>query len=124
MRSLFALLVLIGLAVPAAAEEPRIDVDKLPIDFARIRQALKDDTFREERDGLNLRYFLSINAPAPPLNIVVNPDGNDSWLVGPVPHTAPTHKEFMEFVTPQEWRPAVPDVGALFKWLSERASKK
>jgi hypothetical protein len=124
MRTLFALLLLIVFAAPAAAEEPRIDADKLPIDIARITKELKSITFREERDGLRLRYYLNINAPAPPLNIVINPDGTDSWLVGPVPHTAPTHKEFMDFVTPQEWRPAVPDVGALVKWLADKANKK
>ena len=124
MRSLFALLMLIGLAVPAAAEEPRIDVDKLPIDISRITQELKSVTFREERDGLRLRYFLNISAQAPPLNIVINPDGTDSWLVGPVPHTAPTHKEFMEFVTPQQWRTPPADLSALFRWLAEKASKK
>lgn len=124
MRSLFAFLLLFSLTSPAAADEPHIDVDKLPIDIARITQELKSVTVLEERDGLRLRYFLNINAPAPPLNIVINPDGTDSWLVGPVPHTAPTHREFMEFVTPQQWRTPPADLGALFTWLAEKASKK
>lgn len=125
MKKLFgAIIVLFSLAVPAGAEEPRIDVDKLPIDVARIKEALKDTTFREERDGLRLRYFLNITAPAPPLNIVINPDGTDSWLVGPVPHTAPTHKEFMDFVTPQQFRTPPADLTALLRWLAEKTSKK
>jgi hypothetical protein len=124
MRSLLVLVVMLSLAAPAAAEEPRIDVDKLPIDIARITEALQESTFREERDGLRLRYFLNINAQAPPLNIVINPDGRDSWLVGPVPHTAPTHKELMDFVTPQEFRTPAIDLAALQQWLADKSSKK
>ena len=126
MRSLLTLLMLMVIGVPVAAEEPRIDVDRLPIDIERIKLGLRNVTFLEDHDGLRLRYFLSISAEAPPLNIIINPDGTDSWLVGPVPYTAPTHKEFMEFVTPQEWRhlAAVPDIGAVLKWLADKASKK
>jgi hypothetical protein len=125
MTKLFgSIVMLLSLAVPAAAEEPRIDVDKLPIDIARIKHALHETSFREERDGLRLRYFLNISAQAPPLNIVINPDGRDSWLVGPVPHTAPTHKEFMDFVTPQEFRTPPADLTALLRWLADKASKK
>ena len=125
MKKLFgAMTLLLSLAAPAAAEKPRIDVDRLPIDIARIRQGLREATFREEREGLNLRYFVSIYAQAPPLNLVINPDGKDSWLVGPVPHTAPTHKEFMDFWTPQEFRSPAMDFTTLLKWLAERAAKK
>jgi hypothetical protein len=121
MKALLAFIALLSLAAPAASDEPRINVDKLPIDIQRITKDLKSASFREERDGLRLRSFLSISAPAPPLNIVIAADGRDGWLVGPVPHTAPTHREFMEFVTPREWRPAVPDISALVRWLAEKA---
>ena len=124
MRIGLALSVLLSLAVPAAAEEPRIDVDRLPINLEHIKQALKSATFREERDGLRLKYFLNIYAQAPPLNIVINPDGKDSWVVGPVPHTSPTHKEFMDFWTPQEFRAPAADFTTLLKWLAERAARK
>jgi hypothetical protein len=125
MKKLFgSIIMLLSFATPGAAEEPRIDVDKLPIDIDRITEALQETTFREERDGLRLRYFLNISAQAPPLNIVINPDGKDSWLVGPVPHTAPTHKEFMDFVTPQEFRTPAIDLTALQQWIADKSSKK
>ena len=49
------------------------------------------------------------------------------WLVcpsGPVPYGAPSHREFIEHNTPQEYRAPGADIGALIAWLTAKASKK
>src|SRR5262252_5999652 len=119
MRSLLALFVLMAFVAPAAAEEPRIDVDRLPIDIARIKQALKETTFREERDGLHLKYFITTYGQAPRI-VIVPPDGRPgSWANGPVPYGAPTHRDFIEFWTPEEFRTPPMDFAAVIKWLAD-----
>jgi hypothetical protein len=112
-------LVLPGLTAQAAAQAPSqptgtsgrpvdgvvatttIDVSRLPVDLRRIERQFRQTTFREERDGLNLRYFVDVYAQAPPI-VLFTPE--DNLLRGPVPYGAPTHYEMLEMMTPQEFR--------------------
>ena len=113
-------------APSAAADSPPaqagsdIDVSRLPIDLERIHRELQESSIREERDGLNLRYVISVYGQAPPI-VVFGPD--DDLVNGPVPSTAPTHKEMIEHVTPKEYRTPAADLGALARWLAERTKK-
>ena len=102
-------------AAPAAATAPAIDVSRLPIDLRRIEKGFRQTTIREERDGLNLRYFVDVYAKAP--NIVLFTK-EDNLLYGPVPYGGPTHREMLEMITPQEHRAPAADIGNLFRWLS------
>ena len=110
----------------AAADSPEpqggseIDVSRLPIDVARIHRELQQSTIREEHEGLNLRYVISVYGQAPPL-VIFGPE--DDLVNGPVPYGAPTHKEMIEHVTPKEYRAPAADLGALARWLAERAKK-
>jgi hypothetical protein len=113
------LLVLLALATPAAAQES-LDVSKLPIDLERIQKVLKQDTVREERDGLNLRYTVEVFGQAPRLELFIP---GESLTTGPVPDSAPTHQDMIEHVTPREYRSPPADLGALFRWLAERSKK-
>jgi hypothetical protein len=113
------LFLLLMLAAPAAAQET-LDVDKLPLDLERIQKVLKQDTVREERDGLNLRYTVEVFGQAPPLELFTP---GESLTTGPVPDSAPTHREMVDHVTPREYRSPPADLGALFRWLAERAKK-
>jgi len=76
---------------------------------------------REEREGLRLRYFVGVYGQAPPL-VIFGPEDNLSN--GPVPYGAPTHKDMLYQMTPQEFRSPPADLGALVRWLMERANKK
>src|SRR5687768_12436438 len=88
-------------AAPAAATAPAIDVSRLPIDLRRIEKGFRQTTIREERDGLNLRYFVDVYAKAP--NIVLfTPE--DNLVFGPAPYGGPTHREMLEMMTPREFR--------------------
>ena len=47
-----------------------------------------------------------------------------SLTYGPVPHSAPTHREHIEFVTPQAFRsPAVPIYG-LAVWAAQKLAER
>jgi hypothetical protein len=105
---------------PPAQGGSEIDVSRLPIDLERIHRELQESSIREERDGLNLRYVVSVYGQAPPI-VIFGPD--DDLVNGPVPSTAPTHKDMIEHVTPKEYRAPAADLGALARWLAERAKK-
>jgi hypothetical protein len=110
--------ILLGIAQTAAAQavEPTgtggntastpgvvatIDVSRLPVDLQRIRQRFRENTVREERNGLNLRYFVDVFAKAPNLVLLTKED-NLVW--GQVPNSTPTHADMIEAMTPREYR--------------------
>ena len=102
-------------AAPAPAAAPEIDVSRLPIDLRRIEKSFRQTTIREQRDGLNLRYFVDVYAKAPAIVLFTK---EDNLLNGPVPYGAPTHREMLDMITPKEHRAPAADLGALFRWLS------
>ena len=123
IRPLLVPALLFALATPAAAQQDAradIDVSRLPVDLQRIHRELRQITEREEREGLNLRYYVNVTTEAPPL-VLFGPDDNLSS--GPVPYGGPTHKEMLEQMTPKEFRAPVADFNALLRWLAERAQK-
>jgi hypothetical protein len=108
------------LAVPAAAQSS-VDVGKLPIDLERIQRQLRQGAVREERDGLNLRYVVDVYGQAPRIELFA-PAPN--VMTGPSPYGAPTHRQMIEMVTPQEYRAPAADFGSLFRWLADKAKDK
>lgn len=134
MPSALAVFVVLGLAASAAAQDTaarqgqsgapaaaELDVDRLPLNLNRIQRELKHSADLEQRDGLNLRYTIQIYGTAPPLAIF----NEDSNLVnGPVPYGAPTHRELINHVTPQEFRAPAADFSALIRWLADRDKNK
>ncbi len=108
------------LALPAAAQSS-VDVGKLPIDLERIQRQLRQGAVREERDGLNLRYVVDVYGQAPRIELFA-PAPN--VMTGPSPYGAPTHRQMIEMVTPQEHRAPAADFGSLFRWLADKAKDK
>lgn len=115
-----ATLLLLTLAGSVQAQDG-LDVSRLPVDIQRIHRELRQSAAREEREGLNLRYFVDVYGQAPPI-LIFGPE--DHLTSGPVPYGGPTHKEMLEQMTPQEFRSQPADLSALFRWLAERAKKK
>ena len=107
-------------AAPVAQAQEPVDVSRLPIDLDRIHRALLASTIREERDGLNLRYTIEVYGQSP---VIVLFGPRDNLTTGPVPNSAPSHREMIEHVTPKEFRAPVADFSALLRWLEERAKK-
>jgi hypothetical protein len=111
-----AAMVLLGAAGSARAQQ--VDVSRLPINIERIRRelnvALSD---HEQRDGLNLRYQIEVYGRAPAITLFT---AADNLKNGPVPYGAPTHREMVDQMTPQEFRAPIMDFSALFKWLADK----
>jgi hypothetical protein len=115
-----AALLLIGLATGARAQQTDVDVSRLPLDLQRIQRQLKQSAAREERDGLNLRYSIDVYGKAPRIDLVTP---GENLKYGPVPNTAPSHSDMMQFWTPQEFRAPAMDFAALMRWLADRSKK-
>ena len=116
-----AALLSLALALPAAAQD-RVDVSKLPLNLAKIQQQLRQTSVRDESEGLNLRYVVSVYGQAPRIEIFSKEDR--STLTGPAPYGAPTHRQMIEQVTPQEYRAPAADFSSLFRWLADKAGNK
>jgi len=118
---LTALLALSLARTAAAGGQETVDVSKLPVDVARIQRHLRQATVREERDGLNLRYVVDVYGRAPRIELFTK---QENLLSGPVPYGAPTHREILNVITPQEFRAPVADFGSLFRWLADKAKDR
>jgi hypothetical protein len=116
--ALLALLLMTSAA--RAQQQETVDVSRLPINLERIQRQLRESSIKEEREGLNIRYIIDVYGQAPPI-VIFGPQFD--LLYGPVPNSAPTHKEMIEHVTPIEYRAPAADLNALFRWLAERAKK-
>jgi hypothetical protein len=114
------------LALPAAAQDnaakDNVDVGKLPVNLARIQKQLQQSNVREERDGLNLRYFVPVFGQAPRIDLF--PQREPGLFTGPPPYGAPTHRQMIDQVTPQEYRAPAADFSALARWFSDKSKNK
>ena len=119
-RLVFPVLLALTMTPAAYAQEAAVDVSRLPINLERIQRELRQSAEREEREGLNLRYVIDVFGQAPPI-VIFGPEFDLTY--GPVPNSAPTHKEMIEHVTPKEYRAPAADFSALLRWLAERSRK-
>jgi hypothetical protein len=106
--------------VPDAAQD-NVDVNKLPVNLARIQRQLQQATVRENANGLNLSFFVDVYGRAPRIELWA-PESN--LMTGPAPYGAPTHRQIIEQITPQEYRAPAADFSALFRWLADKAKDK
>ena len=110
--------VLLGVAQAAAAQSPAptgtagsatatpgvvatLDISRLPIDVQRIQRRFRQDQIREERNGLNLKYYVDVFAKAPNLVLLTK---DDNLVYGQVPGSPPTHNDMIDMMTPREFR--------------------
>jgi hypothetical protein len=105
----------------AAAKDSNVDVGKLPVNLARIQKQLQQSNVREERDGLNLRYFVPVYGQAPRIELF--PNREPGLFTAPPPYGAPTHRQMIDQVTPQEYRAPAADFSALFRWFADKSKK-
>ncbi len=86
--------------IPAAAPtpEPQGAVD-LPVDLDKIQEALsRPQAIRTTSDRPVFR--VEVFAPKPTIEMILGPD----YMKGPVPYGGMTHSEFLNMVTPVEYR--------------------
>ncbi len=129
MKRLVALLIIAALGFPAAGyaqpqseQAPVIDVSKMGVSLDRIRQQLGTETQETvTANGLKLNIRVDVFGQAPSIDFIPK---DFSLTYGPVPHSAPTHREHIEFVTPQEFRsPPVPIFG-LAIWAAQKVIER
>lgn len=137
MRALAILAVIVGLTTPASAQDqqpaqpaaeqaPVIDATKLGVSLSRIQKGLRTAEAREKSNpaGLRIEFNVQVFGIAPRIDVI--PDGED-LVFGPVPGTAPSHSQFLEFVTPQIYRtPAMPIsafAALAARWMAEKSKK-
>ena len=108
------------LALPAAAQES-VDVNKLPVNLERIQRQLQQATVRQNQDGLRLDFLVDVYGRAPRIELWA-PEPN--LMTAPAPYGAPTHRQILEQITPQEFRAPAADFSSLFRWLSDKAKDR
>ena len=135
MKALAVLALALGTALPAVAQDAKpapapqsadtiyIDPTKLGVSLERIQKGLRIAEAREQnrQDGLRLEYNVQVFGIAPRIDVI--PDGED-LVFGPVPGTAPSHPQYLEFVTPQIYRTPTMPVSALAAWAVKWAAEK
>lgn len=107
-------------STPAAAQSTDVNVNQLPVDLSRIQRGLRAETARQSDNYMNLKFFVDVYAPAPPV-ILFTPQ--DNLQMGPVPYGGPTHREVIRQITPQEHSAPPADFSSLFRWLADRKKK-
>ena len=128
MRGLALVALLLSWSGPAWAQdqavEPQpsadapIDATKLGVSLERIQRGLRvtDSREKEKQAGtaLRLEFQVQVYGMAPKIEVLKGVD----LFNGPVPGTAPSHRQFIEHVTPQIYRtPGLPLSAAAF-WLA------
>lgn len=113
-------------APPPAAETP-VDPNLFGVSLERIQKGLFLTESREKDQqagtAFRLEYQVQVYGMAPKIEVLQGVD----LFNGPVPGSAPSHRQFIEHVTPQIYRtPGLPLSAGLF-WLANQfweSSKK
>jgi hypothetical protein len=107
---------LAGLAQPAQEGET-VDAAKLGVSIDRIRRELRQAEARDKRDnhGLNLEFTVQVIGRAPRISLL-----EGFPLTGPVPGSAPSHREVVDFLTPQAFRSPVVPISNMASWAAQK----
>ena len=104
---------------PAAAA-PSGQSEQYGLNLSRIQRGLRRSAERQDYDGLNLRYYVNVYAPAPAIRLFSK---QDNLAFGLAPYGGPTHSEMMQVMTPQEFRAPVADFSGIARWLANKTKK-
>jgi len=102
----------------ASAPAPSSETEQYGLNLSRIQRGLRRSAERQDYDGLNLRYYINVYAPAPPIRLFSK---QDNLSFGLAPYGGPTHNEMMQVMTPQEFRAPVADFSGIARWLAKKA---
>jgi len=139
MRALALFVMLTGAAGQAWAQDPpeqdpaaltkvapEIDATKLGVSLPRILRQLGLEEVRDAntpKDALRLQYNVQVFGTAPKIEVLKGVD----LFNGPVPGSAPTHQQYIEYATPYMYRlPALPVSAAVAwagQWLWQKSKK-
>lgn len=120
----FALCLIVGLSAPALAQDAQppqgpddLDPTKMGVSIERIQKGLRIAESTEQRSGsaLRLNFQIQVYGQAPKIDVLKDVD----LLNGPVPGSAPSHRDIVEFLTPQMFRAPVMPISALLGWAAQ-----
>jgi hypothetical protein len=128
MNRALALILAFSLALPVsswaqdAQPQDAIDASKLGVSLDRIKRRLVSES-REtiSTDGRRLNVRVDVFGAAPPIDLI--PD-DFSIVFGPVPGSAPTHQQHIDFVTPKEYSSPTFPVFGLAVWAAQKIAAK
>ena len=111
-------------AKPAPAADTQIDATKLGVSLANIQKGLRlsQSRAKEHQSGtaLRLEFQVQVFGMAPRIEVLKGLD----LFNGAVPGTAPTHKQFTDFVTPAIYRTPVMPLSAFAGWAAAQVYQK
>ena len=110
-----------GSVAPAPVPAPPVDPEKLPVSIDRIRQQLLTAPATKS-SGLRIQEMIEVVGVAPKIELW-NPE-TAKLATGPVPYGAPTHRDFIDLVTPQEFKTYPIDINSLVQWLLAHLGEK
>jgi hypothetical protein len=107
------------------SQPPALDVDELGLSLGRIRRDLeRRPSTRETFDGQRLRSYVQVYGVAPRIRLFHEGESTTT----PAPYGGMTHSEFLDLVTPREFRsPAanLSNIGiAIADWAKKKAREK
>jgi hypothetical protein len=105
---------------PAPSASSSSGGEQFGLNLSRIQRGLQRSAERQDYEGLNLRYFVNVYAPAPPIRLFTP---LDNLLYGQAPYGGPTHREMMDVMTPREFRAPAADFSGIARWLANKAKK-
>lgn len=133
MRALAPLLLVLSVSAPAWAQDSEakpapadqqtpIDATKLGVSLARIQKGLRVSEFREKQSvsPLRIEYSVQVYGFAPRIDLLKDVD----ILHGDAPGTAPTHRQIVDFLTPQIYRQQAAPISALAWWAGTKLWEK
>lgn len=103
-------------------EDETIDATKLGVSLSKIQKGLFIAAAREKNkdDGIHLEFNVQVYGQAPKIEVLKGVD----LFNGPVPGTAPSHGQMIEYWTPQIYRtPGLP-ISALAYWVGQHMWEK
>ena len=110
-------------AQPQPAEEQTpIDATKLGVSLARIQKGLRVSESKQKQTTtpLRLEFAVQVYGFAPRIDLLKDVD----ILHGDAPGTAPTHRQIIEFLTPQIYRQPTMPISALAWWAGMKMFEK
>ena len=130
MRVLASLVVVGCLVLPVYAQETQspapadtpIDATKLGVSLSRIQRGLFIAESRDKQDGdaVRLQFNVQVYGKAPKIEVLQGVD----LVNGAVPGSAPSHRQMIEYVTPQIYRSPTMPVSALAFWAAQHFWEK
>ena len=101
------------------ANELGVSIDRIRLKFKR--ETLFSNVFDPQR--LKLTTYVDVVGKAPPIRLF-GANAKEELTSHAVPFGAPTHRDMLDIMTPQEFRTPPMDLTALMKWLADQLEKK